>query len=193
MVRRTIFFASVIAVISLLINLMLASSNYNQASRISSLEAALGGLRDDDAGLGDKPKIACTDPVLKGASGMEYARLSASAGRDGKVTLELENLHDDSIFAINIREVQVVYDRGLERIAADSRSAPTFKGIGLNSTCSGIIDPGESLSCESPSFSDIIAGTLEQGGDTFIINHLSVELDLKPYYFVASDICVGIS
>lgn len=193
MFKRMLFFASVIAVVSLLFNLILIGSFWIQRDRIQALEGAVSGLRDEIAALEGKSKVTCTDPILLSSTGRHYAQLGASAGKDGKVTLKIENLHDDPIFAINIREVMVDYDKKQGRIAADYRSAPTFKEVGLNATCRGIIDPGDSLTCESASFSDAIERTLEDGDDTFLMKHLAVELDLKPYYFVASDICVRIS
>ena len=193
MFRKMLLFAFVIVIASLLLNLMLLGSYSMQTGRVRSLEGAVSSLRDEIAALEGKHEITCSDPVLKSSSGRPYARISAMAGKDGNVTLELENLHDDPVFAINIREVLVGYDKKQGRIAADYRTSPTFKEVGSNSTCSGIIDPGDSMTCESASFSDVIARTLVDGDDTFMIKHLSLELDLRPYYFVASDICVTIA
>lgn len=193
MLRNLLFFASVIAVVSVLFNLMLIGSYVVQSDSIRSLEGAISGLRDDIGALEGKSMISCEDPVLESSAGRPYVRVSAGAGMDGKLTLVLENLHDDPIFAINIREVTVDFDSGQGRIAADYRTAPTFKDVGKNSTCSGTIDPGDSLACESTSFIGLIEMTVENGDDTFLIDNLAVELDLKPYYFVASGICVRIS
>ncbi len=193
MFRNILFFSSVIAVISVLFNIILIGAGMVQSDSIRSLEGAMSALRDDIVALEGKSTISCADPVLMSSAGKPYARVSAAAGKDGKVTLVIKNLHDDSIFAINIREVTVGYDRALGRIAADYRTAQTFKEAGGNSTCSGVIDPGDSLSCESTSFRDAISMTMENGDDTFMISDIAVELDMKPYYFVASGLCVGIS
>lgn len=191
--RNLLLFALVITIISILLNLMLLGSYTVQTGRVRSLEGAVSSLTGKIAALEGKHKVTCSDPVLKSSSGKPYARISAMAGKDGNVTLELENLHDDPVFAINIREVLMGYDKEQGRIAADYRTSPTFKEVGLNSTCSGVIDPGDTMTCESASYSDVIERTLADGGDTFMIKYLSLELDLRPYYFVASDICVTIA
>lgn len=193
MFKDILLLAAVITIASILLNLLLLGSFLIQTDRVRSLEGAVTSLADKIAALEGKHKITCSDPVLKSSSGKPYARISAMAGKDGKVTLVLENLHDDPVFAINIREVLVGYEKEQGRIAADYRTPPTFKEVGSNSTCSGVIDPGDSMTCESAYFSDVIARTLGDGDDTFMIKYLSLELDLRPYYFVASDICVTIA
>jgi hypothetical protein len=193
MYKHLLFSISIVAIVSLLLNIISLGSFMIRGERIRELEGAVSGLRDDIGILAGKAHVTCTDPVLQSSTGRPYVKLRANAGGEGRVTLELENLHGEPVFAINIREVLVGYDRKQGRIAADYRSAPTFKEVGRNATCSGIIDPGDSLVCESDSFSDVIARTVEGGGNAFVIKHVAVELDVKPYYFMASDLCVRIS
>ncbi len=194
MYKHLLFAVSAVAIILLISNVMAWDSLSRQGSRILALEGAAVRQQEEIDRLSGKYKVLCSDPVLGSRAGREYVALSARASMEGAVTLELGNRHEDPIFVINVREVMVAYDSDEDRIAADYKSAPTFKNMGSNKTCSGIIDPGDSLECELGSYySDVIRTTLENGDDTFIIKYISAELDIKPYYFVASDLCVRIA
>jgi hypothetical protein len=191
--KYLLFAASSAAIIFLLIATFSINSLASQNNRIQKLENDVVGYLSQIDELGKRSTILCENPIFTSSSGKQYIKLYAASSKDGKVSLKMVNIHKDPVFVINVREVLVEYDRHEDRLVADFRSAPTFKKPGANVTCSETIDPGDTLACELESYySDIIAKTLENGDDTFIINYLTAELDIDPYYFVAPDLCVRI-
>jgi len=190
--RYFLFAVCSVIIILLLLNIISLNSIMSQNGRILDLENAVSGHLLEIRHLAGKSRILCTNSSLRSSGGKHYLELNALAGKDGKVSLNIQSVHKEPIFVINIREVLVVYDKKQDQFAADPRSVPTFKKPDSNTTCSGTIYPGESLTCESDYYSDVIEETVEDGDNAFIIRYLAAELDIEPYYFVGTDLCVRI-
>ena len=186
---------SALAVISVTFSaciFLLMSELAGKDAKIAEMEGEIRNRILEIAALESGSVISCGDSFFGTPSGKRYLELTATADEDGSVLLELHNVHADPVFVINIREVLVHYDKEEKRIDADLKSAPTFSDFAGDSTCRGSIDPGESLTCVSDSYySERAKETMDSGGNTLLIKYLTAELDIEPYYFVSSDLCVA--
>lgn len=189
--RNFLFGFTAVIIILILLNAVSMNSVVTHAGRITDLENLMLRYVNEITRLENKSSISCKESFFRSPSGTAYLKLSASGNSEGKIFLHAENVHHDPLFVINIREVSLLYDRKEKRLATDADTAPTFRDVSSGGSCGASLDPGDSVTCVLDSYySGVILETLEEGNNAFVIKYLAAEIDMDPYYFVASDLCV---
>jgi len=179
-------FLAVFILVMVFITGALLSANIRMTDTITGLDAVIAGMEDEMDLMEEMAFIVCEDSFLS-AGGKNYVLLSANASSEGVVLLTAENVADDAVRIFNLREAVLVYDA---QEGSFSRSGSvTFSGKN-GSSCGGIIYPGESIVCRTEQHSSDVSGALDNGANTFVIEHILADIDVRPYTAHAGNLCV---
>ncbi len=188
MERNIIFLSSAALIVVIICVLFLASVVTMQNGRISDLMITLDSYSARITALEDRITVNCMESHFSSPNGKNYLKVSGKADEDGDVWLRVENMDDDTLLVMNIREV-VVENEG-DEFTADYSSSPTFRDSEMKSFCGGALTEGEFMDCVSTEYKERVRKAREDGEEALFIRHIKADISTIGDKLMAEDVCI---
>jgi hypothetical protein len=188
--RNFLFVVSASAVTLGLLVVFLSGVIIDQDALIKGLRMRVDAYAVQAGDIDSRYIAGCGDSYMSTPSGRRYVKLSVTADEDGVVRLLAQNIGNDPLLLMNIREMGVVYN-GRELVA--DYISPTFKKAGSDESCRGTLFPTQTMECTSSDYASEIETAADEGKNAFVIGYLKADTDAKPYILIAEEVCVRLA